>query len=311
MSYKYNHIVPKFILKNFRNLEGKHNIYYYDKQEGVIKSKNITKQDDNFNIKNFYSKLSLKELLEKFPNFTLNPIFKDIDKTLEENIGKYVETPFSDIVEKILKDWENRKQIHLSDKELQLIKDYSAIQHIRTKKFLHDTNLLLDLEDFDERTYRQELIKSYESVSGKKMNPRDPRINIQAMKAKKEVLKYYKDIDSHSAQIISLGNHESYYDIANLNNKKIKIFTNLEKNKPFLIPDSGVIELGTEEGEDLKVTNIYLPLSPEILISLQDDEDEICNINHINKESLNDEISLRIIFSNNKDYLKELYGSIQ
>lgn len=132
--YKKNHYIPRFILKNFVNEDGKTH-FFHKKSNKII---DIENWEDQCQKNYFYSKKTLKELDEEFSHISINPIFVNIDKNLEHNFDLYVERKFSSIVKKILEYVSKKKIPNLDHDEKTFIKEYFILQHIRTLKFKSD-----------------------------------------------------------------------------------------------------------------------------------------------------------------------------
>ena len=126
-----NHFVPRLIIKRFSDSEEK--ILFYSKKNNSI-SKPIPYYD-TLQKSNFYSKNSLSELKKKFDHIKINPLFKDLDKTLEKNLGIHVESPMGSILSKIIQPVLDGKIVKFSQTESYFIKKYIEIQHVRTVQF--------------------------------------------------------------------------------------------------------------------------------------------------------------------------------
>ncbi len=183
-----DHYLPRLIIRNFTDSSGK--IYLFSKKDkkiyGPCNHYNQLQKND------FYSKKTINELKGTFSHIEINPIFKDRNLNLDKNIELYLERPigkiFLDIIEKILKG--NLPKV--SEENINLIKEYFVIQHLRTpaqKRIsisVHDETLKLPSnikEIIMEQESRREFNpKNYVNNNFSHLNQKQRRVKINELR---------------------------------------------------------------------------------------------------------------------------------
>lgn len=278
-SKKNHHFVQESISKKFKKTNKP--LYILDLQSILIKEKNPSKTFQEFYL---YPKETLSEIKKdkiiKTKLDGINQIFKDLDKCIECNIGKYVETPFSKITDEIIKKYNNNNnlKINISENEKCIIKNYFFFQFGRTPQ----------MKDF-----MIQAAKKWRKTSNK---------SIQNFKENEYFWIY---------GIISNFFDKSQYRLFNLKNIKILInFTNL----PFILGSQGLFMTGNVRPK-IEILQIYLPIHPNIIILLENDNDGIeivkdeTFIHELNLLNLKNSESTSFI-SGDKEYLEKLKKEI-
>ncbi len=288
-----NHFIPAFVLRNFKNTETSNQISYLQKEEDIIENRNIDSLNQYYNIKRFYSEKPLNKIQEECDNLLyINPQFFLLDRDLEENLSAF-ESKISPIFEKII----NNEDYIPSSFELNLLKEFFIIQHLRTKKFREDFSkyseefpadfeqeLIADIRnaniDFKEILREQyphknskERRKIYlDFLRYKKKNP-DYRVesfkkNPYAIKStinkfRNMFNKIYNSEESHSIFIINKESSDNLKKITGLDERTYTLLVN-ETQTPFLLSDSGVLETNDESRNKQEY---FLPISPRLCVS--------------------------------------------
>jgi len=302
-----NHTIPNFLLKNFRISGTSSGIFYLD-MVGTINQKNTKNRSELFNLKDFYSKKPLTELLKNKPHIEINPIFKKLDEPLEKNLDTFIEKPFSTIVNKII---ETKNLNILASEDLCFIKEYLMIQFIRTSRYKEDVKYLGSKMEILSINEISRLIVQF---ARNNCNASSPRVNSQSREVRQEAqrirlrLAYWKDPDFHSAEIIDKNKRDAFYQKTGLHEKNVSLLLN-ETQSPFILPDTGVTLI-----DDSGSIEILLPLNPLMCLKFSGDTEKITkiadetSINSINVLSLKD--SFKAVFSDRKKYLEELWKSM-
>lgn len=126
-----DHFVPRLIIRRFTNRNGK--IHFYNKKNNSVSPEipHYTQLQE----RNFYSKKPLSKLKGIFPHISLNPIFTETSLNLEKNLDICLEKRLGKILSKILQPLLEKKKVVLTKEEEEFIKEYMAIQNLRTTAF--------------------------------------------------------------------------------------------------------------------------------------------------------------------------------
>lgn len=300
-----HHFVPRLITKRFADPSGK--IYFYSKKDNSV-SKQVP-QYHQLQESNFYSKKSLLELKRTFGHIAINPLFKDLGKTLEENLSIYVEQPMGAILERIIKPLLDGKMVKLSQTESDFIKKYIEIQHVRTVKFkeigkeVHKSSLrapdnlsklIMDQEhkrEPDIKKIVKERSRGMDSEARRKIvmwnlkfkkNPNilnDMRnsdsvrnfIESEITQIEKKFELFRTSPDKHSSEVIDSNLTDRFLKSRGLDKNHLRFILN-NTAIPFVLNDTGKIIMCWDYG-DRKEIRIYLPIHPQILIELCPEED--------------------------------------
>ena len=266
MKQEFQHTIPKFILKNFVDGQG---IWICDTNKGVLNktfSVNKTDAEVNYGSINYYGHDKIEDLTNE------QTISFDKNIRVEDFLSKYVENKVAPIFKKII----NNKKLELNKDDMRLIIEYVLIQHLRSTKTKHD------LDSFQKTKMYSE-------------------INYNLPKQLEEELK--KRYSGNNQKTLLILEESKNNFLLTLKWKKIKI--NLlvgKKEKPFLLPDSGLIFSIIEENYVC-----YLPIHPELCLYLYDE-----NLGNLTFHSYDDLIKMtytsahKEIYSNNKRILEKL-----
>jgi len=295
-----DHFVPQLIIKNFADKA--RGIRFYSKKTNKVSE--LVDYVGQLQKGNFHSKKTINELKEQFPHIIINPVFERAqDKDLESALGCCLETFLGVIVSKILSSVNNRGAISLTKNEEIFIREYAAIQHIRTLKFKEVSkefnkkfNLPPEFKDqiidgeyqrniliralIKERSLnlnskgRFELEKKYRRIL--KKNP--PFINKIREEILNEILddmlkKAEDDIkeillhpEKHSSDIVDMNHRNSFFLRRDVENLNVGIILNRTRI-PFVLADTGII-LMTDDPQGRENLEIFIPIHPNLLISL-------------------------------------------
>lgn len=297
-----DHFVPKLILRKFSNSEGL--IHFYNKELNNISKK--VPYDNQLQKTNFYGVKTLSELNALFRDIEINPIFNNPGDNLERALDLCLESPMGNIVNTIIRKFNQKKDIVLSLVGEKFIKEYVAIQHLRTfkfrmisKKFSEKFSLPQSFKDKVIENVSQRNINIKEIIKKKmpdsnrnerrvfelrwkkklKKNPnlieeiREKRFEESLDDMIKEAEQDIKDIlnhpDKHSANIINIKQRDFFFKRCELNNRNVVIVINLTKI-PFVLGDTGIV-LMADDPEAKKNLDIFLPIHPRLLIGLSND----------------------------------------
>lgn len=302
-----DHFVPRLIIKRFT--DSNEEIVFYSKKNNSV-SKPIPYYNQ-LQVGNFYSKKSLLELKKIFDYISINPLFKDMGESLEKNLDLNVEYPIGVILNRIIEPLIKGDRIHLLPEETAFIKEYIAIQHLRTVRFkeiakeVHKVGLKLPPN-------AKELIKNIES--SRIINPAElvkekaPHLNSKARREKvkelkkllenpnflnkiresekinsviddeikrteDELEKIRNNPDKHSSEIIDMGLRNSFFKRCEIENKKLSFILN-NAPIPFVLSDTGIVIMCWDYG-DKQELRIYLPIHPRVLIELSPEVEHI------------------------------------
>ncbi len=332
-----HHFVPRLIIKRFADSDGK--ILFYNKNKNSF-SKPIPHYDQ-LQEGNFYSKKSLSELKSTFKHITINPLFKDIEKTLEENLSINVESPMGAILERIIQPLLEGKDVKLSSEKLNFIKKYIEIQHVRTVKFkeigkeVHKVSLMLpsNIKDTIKGIENNRVINPVELVKNNAphLNSKARRQKVKQLKKLlknpdflkgiresdrsnsmmdeeiKKVEKQLEDIrthpDKHSSEIIDVGLTDRFLKSRKLDKNNLRFVIN-NTSIPFVLTDVGIVIMCWEY-EDRQELRVYLPIHPRILIELSPEEDIfIANEKYVKEfNKISKDESLLKVYSNSAEAL--------
>jgi hypothetical protein len=181
VDYKYNHIVPSFIMHNFRIPQSKHGILVFNKGNKNYEQRNIKNKHGFYNLKYFYSREPIQEVIKIIPGAEINPLLALPDKILEINLERFIESPFKTISEKIIND------IPINNEEEKFIKEYSLIQRLRNTKFKEDFKKVNEKIIGVPKEFRKDLINETNAIlkkanSNKKVNPKDRKFILEEQK---------------------------------------------------------------------------------------------------------------------------------
>lgn len=336
-----NHFVPRLIIKRFSDSDGK--ISFYSKKNNFV-SEPIP-YDDILQERNFYSKKSLFELKTDFDNITINPLFKNIDNTLEENLSLYVESPMGAILEKIIQPVLDGKMIKLSQAESDFIKRYIEIQHVRTVKFkeiekeVHKVVLNVP-EDIGKLIMNQEskreldikkIIRERSSelnhksrrkleIEWKRKLKKNPNLlnDIRNSDSVRNVLEteinkmeqkfefFHNSPDKHSSEVIDSNLTDRFLKSRGLDKNNLRFVLN-NTPIPFVLTDTGIIIMCWNYGDRQEI-RVYLPIHPKILIELCPEESLfIADENYVKEfNQISRGESLLNVYSNSIETLKSL-----
>lgn len=344
-SKKKNHFVPKFILKNFTNSDGR--IHFYNKDDNSLSSE--IPYRGQLQKRNFYSKKSLSKLLKIFDHISLNPIFKKIDLNLEENLDICLESKMGCILSRIIQPLINGEKIPISKEEDEFLREYIAIQHVRTPRFKKDAKEINDqILRFPENMegILCEIVGKTEVNFKRVINGKFPNLNSKARRLKviefkknlkrklKENPNFIEEIrnsdkskeimkgeikkaeeklekirlnpDKHTSEILDVKLRNSFFKRC-LDNKNIRFVLN-ETNCPFVLADTGIILMSWNYGSS-KELKTYLPIHPKVLIEMSLEKH---GISIADKEfvrgfnSISKEESLITVYSNSTKALETL-----
>ena len=97
----FNHIITAKILRNFRIEGTDKTIYCLDKKREKIYPESAKSKNPLFNLENFYSQKSLRQLLQENKHIKLNHLFTFFDEPLERNLKKCFEDKIGNITDEI------------------------------------------------------------------------------------------------------------------------------------------------------------------------------------------------------------------
>lgn len=296
-----HHFVPRLVIRRFADQNG--NILDYSKKDNIISSP--ISHYEELQEENFHSKKRLSELKTTFEHITINPLFKNLERTLEENLANNVESPMGEILAKIIPQILNGKEVSLSEKQSDFIKKYIEIQHVRTVKFkeigkeVHKISLKLP-NNVDELIMNQE--HKREPDIKKIILERNPQLNSKArrklemnwrrkLKKNPELLvqirnsssirsSLEKEInemenklefirnhpDKHSSEIIDSSLTDRFLKGRGLDKDNLRFVIN-NTYIPFVLTDTGIIIMCWDYGNRQEL-RVYLPIHPKILIEL-------------------------------------------
>lgn len=297
-----DHFVPRFIIRNF--MDSNENIRFYNKETGLVSSEvNHYTQLQKWN---FHSKKPLTELKKLFPDIEINPIFNNnTNEDLETALNHCLENPMSLIVTQVVQKFNNREGIILTPEENNFIKEYMAIQHLRTLKFKMvskkfnekfslpsgfkerlieiENNREIDIKSIIKKhnpTLNQKARRELEIKWRKKLdkNPRlieelrqmffNKSLDKMVKNAEEEIKEILINPERHSALIINKKQRDSFFRISHLDKKDVKIIINLTKT-PFVLGDTGMIFMA-DDPEGKNNLEIFLPIHPNLLIGLSE-----------------------------------------
>jgi len=304
MSKNLNHVIPDFIMRYFRVSNTKGQVYLLNKSEKTVKPIN-TRSWSSFNLKKFYSKKDLRTILQKFPSVKVNPLFTRLDDTLENNLDYCLEDPFKKLLEKIISGAEIGK-FEVTESEANFIKEYVMVQKIRTYKFREDAKFLskdlkvISIGEISKRITEE----AKKHVLTRNPNPRE--ILKKATESRLRMLRYYDNPENHTLEIVNNEKRTAFFNATNLQAKRISLLVN-KTAIPFILPDSGIVELSPTERFNPVTVEVYLPISPKYCLKIssgKNDVVEVSNqqiINSLNSHFL--EMSLSAVVSGDKEYL--------
>lgn len=299
-----HHFVPRLIIKRFADASEK--IIFYSKKNNSV-SKPIPHYDQ-LQEGNFYSKKSLSELKKDFDHITINPLFKDLEKTLEENLSIHIESPMGGILERIIQQILDGEIVKLSQAESDFIKRYIEIQHVRTVKFkeigkeVHKVSLnvpdnigklIMNQENKREPDIKKivkERSKGMDSEARRKIalwklklkkNPNllnDMRnsdsirnvLETEITKMEKKFEFFRNSPDKHSSEVIDSSLTDRFLKSRGLDKNHLRFVLN-NTSIPFVLTDTGMIIMCWDYG-DRQELRVYLPIHPKILIELCSEE---------------------------------------
>lgn len=297
-----DHFIPRFIIKNFADSEG--NIRFYNKEK-----RSVSPEINHYNQlqkENFHSKKTLSELKKLFKHIEINPIFRDkISENLETALDSCLENPMARIVSKIIEKFDKEEGISLKKEEVDFVKEYVTIQHLRTikfkmiskkfnEKFSIPSNFgdqLIEIEsnrDIDIKSIikknnphlnkkgRRELEKKYWKKL--KKNPKfieeirerifNESLDEMVRNAEKEIKEILNHLDRHSSDIINKKRRNDFFIRCALDKIDLKIIINLTKI-PFVLGDTGVVIMA-DDPQGKRNLEVFLPIHPNLLIGLSE-----------------------------------------
>lgn len=335
-----NHFVPRLIIKKFSDSDGK--ILFYSKKNNYV-SKPVPHYEQ-LQEGNFYSKKSLSSLKKDFDHITINPLFKDLEKTLEENLSINLESPMGTILNKVIQPILDGKNIILLPEEIDFIKDYITIQHIRNVRFkeigkeIHKVGLKLpqNIRGIVKNTENNREINPVEFVNNKfsHLNSKARRAKVKELKKLLENPDFLKRIreseemnltldeeikksedklerirnspDKHSSEIIDGSLGDKFLKKRGLDKNNIRFVLN-NTSIPFVLTDTGLVIVRWDY-DGKQALRIYLPIHPKILIELSPEESLFIAdedyVKEFNKISRDE--SLLNVYSNSEEALKSL-----
>jgi len=270
-----DHYLPRLIIRNFADSNGR--IYFFHKKDNKIYGP--FNHYNQLQEKDFYSKKPIGELKKLFPHIKINPLFLEGDKNLDENIRIHLETPTSVIFSRIIPSLLQKENFILSKEEINLIKEYFIIQHLRTprnKVISTEVNKTLKLplnigelimqnesqrevipKDFVNKYFphlnhkqRREKLKLFNKKLKKNPNFIEEIRNSQEIKyfldneikkSEEELERIRTSPDKHSSEILDfkLKNIFSKRTDVNFDNRRLKFLVNNTKI-PFVLSDTGI-----------------------------------------------------------------------
>jgi len=296
------HFVPRFIIRNFADSNG--NIRFYNKETGLVSPEvNHYTQLQKWN---FHSKKSLTDLKNLFPDIEINSIFNNnTNEDLETALSHCLESPMSSIVAKIVRKFNNREGISLTEEENNFIKEYVAIQHIRTLKFKMvsrkfnekfslpsdfkdkiigiENNREIDIKSIIKKrspTLNQKARRELEMKWRKKLkkNPNlveeirqtlfNDSLDEMVKNAEEDIKEIITHPERHSAYIINKKQRNSFCKRCEFDKKDVKIVINLT-NTPFVLGDTGILMMA-DDPEGKNNLEVFLPIHPHIIIGLSE-----------------------------------------
>ncbi len=335
-----HHFVPRLIIKSFSDSDEK--ISFYSKKNNSV-SKPIPYYNQ-LQEGNFYSKKSLFELKETFDYITINPLFKDLEKTLEENLSRYIELPMGAILSKIVPPILNEEYPILLPEETDFIKEYITIQHIRNARFkmigneIHTVYLKLppNIGDIVKKIENNRQINPVELINNKfsYLNSKGRRAKVKELKKLLENPDFLKRIresaeinsaldeeikkveeklerirnspDKHSSEVIDSSLGDNFLKKRGLDKNNIRFVLN-NTSIPFVLTDTGLVIMCLDYG-DKKELRIYLPIHPKILIELSPEKSLFLSDEEYVKEfnKISKDESVMNVYSNSAEALKLL-----
>jgi len=334
-----DHFVPRFIIERFTNPDGK--LHFYNKVSNSISLE--VPHYTQLQKENFHSKENLSKLKKIFKHIEINPIFNNSEDKLEHALDSCLEFPMGVIVSKIIRGFNDKKEIVLTPKEETFIKEYAAIQHLRTLKFKMLTkefnekfkfppdlkDQIIDGESNREINIKEIIKKHNPSLNYKgrrklelkwrkkvKKNPsliEDIRKKIfgesldnLVKKAKQDIKNILNHLDRHSADIIDIKKRNSFFKRCDLNNRNVVIVIN-QTETPFVLGDTGIIIMA-DDPEGKKNLDIFLPIHPNLLIGLSNELPKNAVINEefvVNFNEISKQESYKNIYSDSEGILKQ------
>lgn len=305
-----DHYLPRLIIRNFTDSLGK--ICFSNKKDrkiyGPFDHYNQLQKND------FYSKKSIKELKAIFPHIELNPVFQDSNLSLDKSIVLYIERPASVIFSRIIKNLLENNPPQILPAEVELIKEYFIIQHLRTPTHkvisnkVHNKTLRLPAnireiiikkenereinpKDFVNRYFvnlnhkqRRNKLRLFNKKLKKNPNfiqdirnsqKTEEILKTEIKKSEDELDRIRSHPDKHSSEILDL-------KLRNIFSKRKDVDLNSRNIKflinstkiPFILTDTGIIIICWDYGFK-KELHLYLPIHPNILIEFSQDSKPI------------------------------------
>ncbi len=311
-----NHFIPNFIINNFSFVEkneGKDvwRISFLMKPCNLIQKNILSKTQCQKRY--FYSKKHISVLLKEFKHIKLNPIFNNINNTLEENLDIYLENKFA----RIYSNFKMTNNVIELNLENEFIKEYFVIQYLRAEKFKD----FLKNNPFHpninyEQTLKENILKTTKMPSSKvkkllKTNKYKKLLSKHAKNCKVNVNKYADAEDRHTLEILSAKNRESIFMDYELKKKNMTILLN-KTDTPFVLSDWGILIMKSKNSENKNDYEFFLSISPttSILFSKNINLVEKISEDYVNSinQMLFDE-SKKIIYSSDITYLKSFKKS--
>jgi len=311
-----DHYLPRLVIRNFTDSLGK--IYFFNK-----KDKKIYGPFDHYNQlqeKDFYSKKSIKELKSIFPHIEINPIFQDLNLSLDKNIELYIERPTSSIFSKIIKQMLEDKSFQISQAESELIKEYFIIQHLRTpmhkristefhknslKLPLNTSEIVMQIERQREINPKDFVNKYFANLNHKqrrdklglfnkklKKNPNfieeirnshetEEILKSEINKAEEELERIKTHPDKHSSEILDFKLRNIFSKRKDVNLESRNIKILINNTEiPFILSDTGIDIICWDYGFK-KELHLYLPIHPKILIEFSQDSKQVETVDQL------------------------------
>ena len=285
-------------------MDSNENIRFYNKEAGLVSPE--VSHYAQLQKWNFHSKKSLTELKSLFPDIEINPIFdSNISEDLETALNHCLESPMSSIVNKIVQKFNNLKGIILTEEENNFVKEYMAIQHLRTLKFKMvskafnekfslpygfkdkvveiENNRKIDIKAIIQKRsptlnhkarreleikWRKKLKKDPKLLEEIRQTLFDESLDEMVKNAEEDIKETITHPERHSASIINKKQRDSFFRRAELEKKDVKIIINLTKI-PFVLGDTGMVFMA-DDPEGKNNLEVFLPIHPNILIGLSE-----------------------------------------
>jgi hypothetical protein len=248
---KNHHYVQDSIQKNFKlDWKGFSQLYKLN-----ITSKSITKKNskNNFSERRLYPKIKLSNLGTNYINYYLEGIdslFLDKHRCIECNMADYLETPYVDLVNKILLD----EKFNFTKSELNLLQKYFYYQFLRTPMS----------KEIAQNTANEIFNNDFANKDNIKINLKSTNNDLE-LKLKNKIYdesKYFTENENNwIIQMISNFSYNHYNKSLGFDKLKVQVIKNVS-DLPFVLSNFGFYME--------QCRNYILPLSPKYILVMGD-----------------------------------------